>query len=282
MVRDDELLTDELTDALGRAAEPLGDRARAQIRARVMHEVRADRRGGLFMLASHRVAAAATALAMLGGGVAYAAEQSLPGDPLYGVKIGAENAIVAILPPGRLESRVLVMIAARRAGEAATMARTGVAPDAVDDAIDALRNAVRHATPEEGVLGEEEALRIRRQGFDAPTETRDAIDDAISAPGPAQSPGDGGSRGGTGGGTGTGGTGSTPDDDGTRGGTSGGGTTPSTGGSDGSNDASGTGSGTGGGTGSGDGTRTTSETDVSAGPLVRKQPCETSGSLQPR
>ena len=281
MVRDDELLTDDLAQALGRAAEPLGDRSRAQIRARVMDEVRADRRGGLFMLASHRVAAAATALAMLGGGVAYAAEQSLPGDPLYGVKIAAENAVVGALPPGRLENRVLVMIAARRAGEAAAMAREGVAPDAVDDAIDSLRNAVRRATPEEGALGEDEALRIRKEGLDAPAETRNAIDDAVSSPGPARPPGDGGPGDGTGsGGAGTGGTGSTPNGDGTGSDTSGGGDAPESGGTGGSSDSSGTGGG--GGPGSGDGTRTTSEADVSAGPVVRKQSSETSGSMQPR
>ncbi|MBN2247664.1 MAG: hypothetical protein JW733_03105 [Coriobacteriia bacterium] len=182
MVRDDDLLTDELTEALGKAAEPLSASTRAQIRTRVMHEVLADRRGGLLMLASHRVAAAATALAVLGSGVAYATEHSLPGDPLYGVKIAAENAAVSILPPGRLENRLLVSIAARRAGETASLARKGSEPQLVDDSLGALREAVRQATPAEGTLGEEEAHRIRERGADAPVQTREAIDEAVSAP----------------------------------------------------------------------------------------------------
>ncbi|MHB1135558.1 MAG: hypothetical protein ACYCXR_04440 [Coriobacteriia bacterium] len=182
MVRDDDLLTDEFTKTLGKAAEPLSAHARAQIRERVMGEVRANSRGGLIMLASHRVAAAATALAMLGGGVAYATERSLPGDPLYGVKIAAENAAVSILPPGRMENRLLVSIAARRAGETASLAREGSAPRAVDDSLGALREAVRQATPAEGTLGEEEVTRIRERGADAPVQTREAINEAVSAP----------------------------------------------------------------------------------------------------
>lgn len=214
MVRDEDLLTEEFTEALGRAAEPLSARSRAQIRKRVMSEVRADGRGGLFMLASHRVAAAATALAMLGGGVAYAADRSLPGDPLYGIKIAAENAAVSILPPGRLENRLLVSIAARRAGETASLAREGSAPTVVDDSLGALREAVRQATPAEGTLGEEEATRIRERGADAPLQTREAINEAVSAPvkGTAPSGGSGsGSDGTTDGAPGTSGSGDSPE-----------------------------------------------------------------------
>jgi len=199
MVRDDDLLTDEFTEALGKAAEPLSAHSRAQIRDRVMNEVRADSRGGLFMLASHRVAAAATALAMLGGGVAYAAERSLPGDPLYGIKIAAENVAVSSLPPGTLENRLLVNVAARRAGETASRAREGSEPRTVDDSLGALREAVRQATPAEGALGEEEATRIRERGADAPLPTREAINEAVSAPVNETAPsGDGGSGGGGG------------------------------------------------------------------------------------
>ena len=188
MVRDDDLLTGELTEALGKAAEPLSAHARAQIRGRVMSEVRANSRGGLFVLASHRVAAAATAVAMLGGGVAYAADRSLPGDPLYGIKIAAENAAVSILPPGRLENRLLVSIAARRAGETSGLAREGSEPTAVDDSLGALREAVRQATPAHGALGEEEVTHIREQGADAPEQTREAINEAVSAPAPETAP----------------------------------------------------------------------------------------------
>lgn len=183
MVRDDDLLTGDLSEALGRAAEPLSDDARAAIKTHVMGEVRASRRGSLIVLASHRVAAAATAFAVLGSGVAYAADRSLPGDPLYGVKIAAENAAVSILPPGRLENRVLVGIAARRAAETARLARKGSEPEAVEESLGALREAVRQATPAEGTLGEEEAHRIREHGADAPVQTREAIDDAVSSPG---------------------------------------------------------------------------------------------------
>lgn len=182
MVNDDELLTREITEALGAAAEPLRDDARSQIRARVMSEVRADSRGGLFMLASHRVAAAATALAMLGGGVAYAADRSLPGDPLYGVKIATENAAVSILPPGRLENRLLIGIAGRRAGEAARLARMESDSESTDAALGALRRAIRQATPTEGALAEEDMHRIRERGADAPAQTREAIEEAVSAP----------------------------------------------------------------------------------------------------
>lgn len=208
MVRDDDLLTDELRETLGKAAEPLSASARAQIRERVMQGVRSDSRGGLFMLASHRVAALATAVAMLGGGVAYAANGSLPGEMLYGLKIAAENAAVWILPPGRLENRLLVGIAARRARETAALAREGSHQGAVDDSLGALREAVRQATPAEGTLGTEEAHRIRQQGADAPAQTREAIDDAVSSPNQPTAPSGGGSGTGPGSGPGTGGGGS--------------------------------------------------------------------------
>lgn len=196
MVRDNKPLTDELAGAIAGAAEPLSAPARADIRERVMHEVGATSRGGIFALASHRLAVAGTALALGLSGMAYAAERSLPGDPLYGVKIAAENAVVAVLPPGRLENRVLVSIAARRAAETARLAREGSGADAIDEALGSLRDAVHEAAPAEGPLTIDDADRIRQRGADAPTETRDAIDDAVTSPGPA---GDSGSGGGSGG-----------------------------------------------------------------------------------
>ncbi|MEA5076431.1 MAG: hypothetical protein VB139_08820 [Coriobacteriia bacterium] len=216
MVRDEKLLTDELTEAISGAAEPLSASARAKVRERVMHEVSATSRGGILVLASHRLAVAGTALAVGFGGVAYAAERSLPGDPLYGVKIAAENAVVAVLPPGRLENHVLVSIAARRAGEAATLAREGSGTDAIDEALGSLRKAVRDAAPAEGSLTTDEANRIRQRAADAPAETRDAIEQAVVSPGPA----DGGASGSeTGGapGTGTGGSPRSGSDDGSGG-----------------------------------------------------------------
>jgi len=206
MVRDEKLLTDELAESIGGAAEPLSASSRANIRERVMHEVSATSRGGIFVLASHRLAVAGTALAVGFGGVAYAAERSLPGDALYGLKIAAEDAAVAVLPPGRLENRLLVTIAARRAGEAARLAREGSGADSIDAALGSLRKAVRNAASGERPLTDDDADRIRERGADAPTETRDAIDQAVTSPGPAD-PGDstgGAPRSGTGSGPGSG------------------------------------------------------------------------------
>ena len=223
MVRDEKLLTDELAEAIGGAAEPLSASSRANIRERVMHEASATSRGGIFVLASHRLAVAGTALALGFGGVAYAAERSLPGDALYGLKIAAENAVVAVLPPGRLENRLLVTIAARRAGEAARLAREGSDTGSVDAALGSLREAVRNAASDERPLTDDDADRIRERGADAPRETRDAIEQAVTSPGPTDT-GDttgGAPRSGAGSGpgsgsqgdTGTGGdaSGSTPD-----------------------------------------------------------------------
>lgn len=285
MVRDNELQSD-LAEALGKAAEPLSDRARAQIRARVMDEVRADGRSGLLMLASHRFAAAATALAMVGGGVAYAAERALPGDPLYGVKIAAENTAVTVLPSGGLEDRLLVAIAARRARETAALACEGMPSDAIDESLDALRDAVRHATPAQGELSEDEVLRIREEGLCAPAETRDAIDEAISTPTRHDTPGDTGSGGTGSGGTMDGGTGGgepLPDGGGTGGSTPGGGTDgmkqPGTGDS---SDMGGTGDHSDAGDTGGAGSGPTSETAMNDRPITRRESCDTSQSIQPR
>ncbi|MDY0339983.1 MAG: hypothetical protein RBS17_02055 [Coriobacteriia bacterium] len=195
MVRDNDLITDDLAEVLGKAAEPLNGSARMRIRERVMAEVHTGNRSRLFMLASHRFAAAMTAIAMLGGGVAYATERSLPGAPLYGLKIAAENAAVAVLPPGKLENRLLVTIAARRAGETAGLARRGSEPKVLDDSLGMLREAIRQATPAEGTLGEDEAVRIRERGSDAPTRTREAIDEAVSTPMRQTTPADEGTGG---------------------------------------------------------------------------------------
>lgn len=223
MVRDEKLLTDELAEAIGGAAEPLSASSRANIRERVMHEASATSRGGIFVLASHRLAVAGTALALGFGGVAYAAERSLPGDALYGLKIAAENAVVAVLPPGRLENRLLVTIAARRAGEAARLAREGSDTGSVDAALGSLREAVRNAASDERPLTDDDADRIRERGADAPRETRDAIERAVTSPGPADT-GDatGGAPGsGTGSGPGSGSQGDTGDAPGTGGDASG-------------------------------------------------------------
>lgn len=201
--RNDE--TDRLAGALKGAAESMPHEARERVRARVMHEVDADSRLGLIAILSHRIAVAVTAFAVLTSGVAYAAERSMPGDLLYQIKRGAETALVAVLPPGELENRVLVRLAARRAGEAARLATEGATGVVVDEAIGQLREALREATTADGPLGEDDLQRIRKHGADAPYAARKAIDDAVAASGSGSGSGQesGGGQGGSNGSAGT-------------------------------------------------------------------------------
>jgi len=198
--RNDE--TDRLGAALAGAAESMPHEARERVRARVMHEVDADSRFGLIAIMSHRIAVAVTAFAVLTSGVAYAAERSVPGDLLYQIKRGAETALVAVLPPGGLENRVLVRLAERRAGEAARLATEGATGVVVDEAIGQLRDALREATSAEGPLDEADLQRIRKRGADAPYAARKAIDDAVATSSSGQE--SGGGQDGSGGATGTG------------------------------------------------------------------------------
>lgn len=181
-------LPDALTRALEGAAETLGVDARARIRTRVMAEVGSGKRRRFFAAASHRTVAAATLVGMLGGGVAYAANAALPGDALYALKRGAEDVAVALLPPGQLEDGLLLRLAERRAGEAASLARSGATHAIIDDAVGQLREAVRQAAPAEGSLGEDEAARIREQADLAPEPYRSDIEDAVIPAGPGDGP----------------------------------------------------------------------------------------------
>ncbi|MCK8115113.1 hypothetical protein [Anaerosoma tenue] len=202
MARRNDNSTDRLADAMARSAETMPDEARERVRARVMHDVRADSHLGLIAIMSHRLAVAVTAFAVLTSGVAYAAERSVPGDLLYQIKRGAETALVAVLPPGGLENRVLVRLAERRAGEAARLATEGATGVVVDEAIGQLREALREATSAEGPLDEADLQRIRKRGADAPYAARKAIDDAVATSGSGQE--SGGGQDGSGGATGTG------------------------------------------------------------------------------
>lgn len=200
MSTEHDLMPKDVSGALARSAEPLTDEARARIRHAVMSSIRRDSRAHYFATISHRVAASIAAIGVLGTGVAYAAENALPGDALYKVKRATEDALVAILPPGALENGVLLGVAERRAGEAASLARNGAAEGLISDAIDEVRAAVQQAESVAGPLTGEETSRIQEQAQDAPAQTREAISNAVNAP--ATTPAGGtGSDAGTGTGT---------------------------------------------------------------------------------
>lgn len=171
---------DILSHALGGAAEQMPARARNRVRRQVLHAARADARRRWFAGVSRRFAVGMTVASVLGGGFAYATETSLPGDALYGVKRGAEDALVALLPPGQLEHRVLVGLAARRAAETAALARQGVDSDLVGESLGELRAAVRQATPSDGAMPADDMARIRARAGEAPEATRAAIEGAVS------------------------------------------------------------------------------------------------------
>lgn len=202
MRTENDLMPSDVTNALERSAEGMTDEARSRVRHTVMSSIRHTSRAHYFATISHRVAATAAALGMLGAGVAYAADNALPGDALYEIKRAAENALVAILPPEALENSVLVGVAGRRAEEAANLARDGAADELISEAIGELRSAVQDAESVSGPLSGEEATRIQEQAQGAPEQTREAISNAVNAPETAPT------------GSGTGGTGGSPGDDG--------------------------------------------------------------------
>lgn len=184
MSTDRDLMPKGVADALRRSADPMGDETRAALRRRVMGAVRHEAHARYFASISHRIAAGLAAFAVLGSGVAYAANNALPGEPLYVLKRGAENALIALLPPGALEQRLLLGVAERRAGEAADLAIGGAATGLVDDAIRQVRAAVQEAAANGETLTEQEAQRIQQQAQDAPEQTREAINDAVTDPTP--------------------------------------------------------------------------------------------------
>lgn len=183
MRTDSELIRDDVADALARSAERLDARARTDIRHRVMGTIRRDERTRFFASVAHRVATAAAVIGLLGGGVAYAANAAMPGDQLYPLKRGAEDALVTLLPPGALRHSVLVGIAERRAHEAAWLATEGATTGMVDETLSDLREAVAEAASREGTLAGEDAARIQEHGQYAPTPTREAIDSAVTSSG---------------------------------------------------------------------------------------------------
>jgi len=192
------------SQALGRARETMPADVHARVRNRVMTGVRAQARPPFFAAQSRRIAAAATAFTMLGGGVAYAADAALPGDALYPVKRAAESAVVALLPAGELENAVLVRLAERRAEEIGELVRQQEAT-AVDISATLLqlRNSVENAAAV-SALEEQELVRIRNEAGEVPEWARDAIEQATTVAGPSGAGSDADSGTGTGTGTGTG------------------------------------------------------------------------------
>lgn len=225
MSTDNDLMPDSVTEALARSSERMTDDAHARVRHTVMSSIRHDSRARYFASISHRIAATAAAIGLLSSGVAYAADNALPGQALYEIKRAAENALVAILPPGALENSVLVGVAGRRAEEAANLARDGAADDLISDAIGEVRAAVKAAESVAGPLSGEETTRIEERAQDAPVQTREAISNAVNAPDSAPTGGTGASgpsdTSGDGSGTGSGSQGN-PDAPGNSGDTTGG------------------------------------------------------------
>ena len=211
----------EMEEALRDAAEPMSSSARADVRRTVMATVCAPERRTGWGLALRRAAVALAACVAVSGGVAYAASSALPGNPLYTVKRGGEQFLLGVLPEGALERSLLLTMAERRAHEAAALAAEGGEPAAYHDAIDDLREAVRHATPEGGALPDDEIERIRHQAQGAPESAREEIEHAITDPSgtqieqdPHSGTGSGGTDSGSGGDT-SGGTGGGTHDGGT-------------------------------------------------------------------
>lgn len=191
------------SEALQCARETMPTDARARVRSRVLTEIRAQARPQCFAAHTRRIAAAVAAFTMFGGGVAYAANGALPGDALYRVKRAAENAIVAVLPAGELENRLLVGLAERRAEEIGELVRRQEATEVdISATLTQLRTSVENAAAA-STLEEQELLRIRSQAGDVPEWARDAIEQATTVEGSAGTSSNAGSGTGTGAGTGT-------------------------------------------------------------------------------
>ncbi len=130
----------------------------------------------------------ALGLLVVSFGAAYAAGDSLPGDPLYGVKRGLERAALAINPTARGDTGLLLRFAQRRLDEAERLAALGREDD-LETALEAYEATVDEALAAAGVdsdslgnLGiamdahEEALLRVLAK---APEAARPAISGAL-------------------------------------------------------------------------------------------------------
>jgi hypothetical protein len=164
----------------------------------------ADRRGsgwvGLFQPLTSRESWSMTRVAVLllsivlflGGGVgvtAYAAQSALPGDVLYGVKTGWEDAQLALSSTAAGDFELHLQFARARLNEIMTLVAQGRHEDA-EAAVDALAYQLRQAREALRVVAEEDpllAVELAGRYVDFVTESRQAIAALVlSAPKHAQ------------------------------------------------------------------------------------------------
>lgn len=106
-------------------------------------------------------AAACLVLVMLAGGATYASADSLPGDPLYGVKRAVERVQLAVAS-GESEASLRVDLAERRVNEfSALLDRGEVYPRALREATQELERAL--AFGQTGALGQQIAVVAQEQ-----------------------------------------------------------------------------------------------------------------------
>ncbi len=156
----DDMPTDltDLARVVSTTAGHMSPEARRRVRRRVLTAVRADAAGAFQRALFVRAAAVFMAGATLLGGVSFAAASALPGDMLYGLKRGAENVAIAVLPDGALERNFLFEIADRRAEEVRRLVAGGADVDDVQREIDEFGAAVREANLSGGVATNREAV----------------------------------------------------------------------------------------------------------------------------
>jgi hypothetical protein len=85
----------------------------------------APRHQPLWRSLAWRLAAILVVLSLMGGGVALASADSLPDQPLYGVKLATERLQVALAPAAEIRFEVLLQQADRRLAEATVMVLAG-------------------------------------------------------------------------------------------------------------------------------------------------------------
>lgn len=141
----------DLARVVSTTAGHMSPEARSRVKKRVLAAARSDVASAFQRTLFVRAAAVFTAGATLLGGVSFAAASALPGDMLYGVKRGAENVAIAVLPDGALERNFLFEIADRRAEEARRLVANGADADDVQRAFDEFGAAVREANLSGGV-----------------------------------------------------------------------------------------------------------------------------------
>ena len=103
-----------------------------------------------------RAVALATTVALLlagSGGVAYAAEGALPGEALYGVKVGVLEPVGTLLTPPSGQAAWQMTLAERRLEESAALAARGTLSTSTADSLTA--NYEAHVTEASGALARE-------------------------------------------------------------------------------------------------------------------------------